>query len=583
MGCAGSKAKAEAAAKPDPGSVAMRGKPSDAVTTTPAKPAASEEELDAAAEIIQAAALGSPEPAPVASASALQSQKDAERYDPIVAAQLEALKELYKLMDVNNDGQLQASELMTVVSQYTGSVFKENEFFNWYDKHGASSMQGVDGQVSLKEFGWYMADVALTFGEGDEAKSALPTVIKAFKKLASGRTPLLSAIFMELDVTGSGKVDFSAYKKGVKSATMRMFFGSLDQHGKSDGVITMEEWLKIMGQLGDKVKENPDPHHAQSTHLSNALGGHTCHAHTTQAVETLATHIPHTSCLTPRTSHLAPHTAQMTDEQVETDMRAVLAIAKPRAREVLAEKTAARLDELFKGFDSEGGAGAAVPRKALRERMRADAEMLALLGRSGAWALYALKQLGESGPTAKITCTEFKAGLDSYIAARDSAVDGLEQEWRNLDPEATGAVSREKLAAKLQSLMGADSGTSELVAAAGGPDAFSGLQELLDASVEKLRADGPISRAAFLASLKPPRAAATDRLLAVFRTLDTAEKGKLPRAELKAKLAADATVQKLLANAGGAAQFDVLEKLDASSDGLDLGEITLDEFKAGLS
>lgn len=493
--------------------------------TTPAKPAASEEELDAAAEIIQAAALGSPEPAPVASASALQSQKDAERYDPIVAAQLEALKELYKLMDVNNDGQLQASELMTVVSQYTGSVFKENEFFNWYDKHGASSMQGVDGQVSLKEFGWYMADVALTFGEGDEAKSALPTVIKAFKKLASGRTPLLSAIFMELDVTGSGKVDFSAYKKGVKSATMRMFFGSLDQHGKSDGVITMEEWLKIMGQLGDK----------------------------------------------------------MTDEQVETDMRAVLAIAKPRAREVLAEKTAARLDELFKGFDSEGGAGAAVPRKALRERMRADAEMLALLGRSGAWALYALKQLGESGPTAKITCTEFKAGLDSYIAARDSAVDGLEQEWRNLDPEATGAVSREKLAAKLQSLMGADSGTSELVAAAGGPDAFSGLQELLDASVEKLRADGPISRAAFLASLKPPRAAATDRLLAVFRTLDTAEKGKLPRAELKAKLAADATVQKLLANAGGAAQFDVLEKLDASSDGLDLGEITLDEFKAGLS
>ena len=59
----------------------------------------------------------------------------------------------------------------------------------------------------------------------------------------------------------SGKVDFSAYKKAVKSATMRMFYGSLDQHGKSDGVITMQEWLKIMGQLGDKVRENPDPHH----------------------------------------------------------------------------------------------------------------------------------------------------------------------------------------------------------------------------------------------------------------------------------------------------------------------------------
>ena len=296
MGCCASKAAGDAAAaKPDPGSVAYRG----AAATTPAKPepTASKEELDAAAEIIQAAALGSPEPAPVASASALQNQKDSERYDPIVADQLEALKELYSLMDVNNDGHLQASELMTVVSQYTGSVFKENEFFNWYDKHGASSMQGVDGQVSLKEFGWYMADVALTFGEGDEAKAALPTIIKAFKKLASGRTPLLSAIFQELDATGrraqcwpchrthtlrgrpvahnharvlthapspllrSGKVDFSAYKKAVKSATMRMFYGSLDQHGKGDGVITMQEWLKIMGQLGDKVRENPDPHH----------------------------------------------------------------------------------------------------------------------------------------------------------------------------------------------------------------------------------------------------------------------------------------------------------------------------------
>ena len=56
----------------------------------------------------------------------------------------------------------------------------------------------------------------------------------------------------------------------------------------------------------------------------------------------------------------------MTDEQVESDMRALLAIAKPRAREALAEKIAARVDELFKGFDSEGAGytGAAVPRKA---------------------------------------------------------------------------------------------------------------------------------------------------------------------------------------------------------------------------
>lgn len=107
----------------------------------------------------------------------------------------------------------------------------------------------------------------------------------------------------------SGKVDFSAYKKGVKSATMRMFFGSLDQHGKSDGVITMEEWLKIMGQLSDKVKEKPDPHHAQITHLSNAVGSHiyTMHTPGRQPRPSPRTYlIPRTSHLAPRTSHLTP-------------------------------------------------------------------------------------------------------------------------------------------------------------------------------------------------------------------------------------------------------------------------------------
>ena len=166
-----------------------------------AKRQPSEAELDAAAELIQSAALGDPEPEPVLSAAAVINKQDAERYDPIVATQSEAIVALYKLLDVNGDGILQASELMTVVSQYTGSVFKETEFFEWYDKHGAGSVQGPDGQVDMKEFGWYMADVALTFGEGDEAKAALPAVIKAFKKLASGRTPLLTRIFKELDVT----------------------------------------------------------------------------------------------------------------------------------------------------------------------------------------------------------------------------------------------------------------------------------------------------------------------------------------------------------------------------------------------
>ena len=69
----------------------------------------------------------------------------------------------------------------------------------------------------------------------------------------------------------SGKVDFSAYKKGVKSATMRMFFGSLDSQGKSDGVITLKEWLAIMGQLGEKVTNTS---RAPPTHFPRTIDNH---------------------------------------------------------------------------------------------------------------------------------------------------------------------------------------------------------------------------------------------------------------------------------------------------------------------
>ena len=109
----------------------------------------------------------------------------------------------------------------------------------------------------------------------------------------------------------SGKVDFSAYKTGAKSETMKKFFGSLDSHEKKDGVITLEEWLKIMGQISAKVKETqtrtrPALDHAHSTHnwqphmpcTHHASGRNNRHVHTTHVAPTphpRHAHTPHTS------------------------------------------------------------------------------------------------------------------------------------------------------------------------------------------------------------------------------------------------------------------------------------------------
>ena len=64
-------------------------------------------------------------------------------------------------------------------------------------------------------------------------------------------------------------------------------------------------------------------------------------------------------------------------------------------------------------------------------------------------------------------------------------MDGLEAEYRALDPVGSGAISRVVLRDRYQGL-GPDAGTKKLVEAAGGAAAFAGLQELLQAPTEKL-------------------------------------------------------------------------------------------------
>ena len=56
---------------------------------------------------------------------------------------------------------------------------------------------------------------------------------------------------------------------------MRMFFGSPELQNKSDSIITLEEWLKIMGQLGEKVAKTLTVHklrtignHARTTRVA---------------------------------------------------------------------------------------------------------------------------------------------------------------------------------------------------------------------------------------------------------------------------------------------------------------------------
>jgi len=93
------------------------------------------------------------------------------RYGGIIGGHDAAIKALFDKIDANNNGYLAASELRDVVSKYTGEAFDENQFFGWFDVHGAGG--NPDSQLDLKEFGWYVADIAEAYPKPSEHVAAI--------------------------------------------------------------------------------------------------------------------------------------------------------------------------------------------------------------------------------------------------------------------------------------------------------------------------------------------------------------------------------------------------------------------------
>jgi len=116
----------------------------------------------------------------------LKEVADAAKYDPIIAGSLDAIKSLFDKLDANGSGLLEKAELKEVVSKYNGEAFNEGQFFAWFDRHGSSAYGGPDGKLDLKEFGWYLADIACGFGEANaQRRAALPQIILQFFELSA--------------------------------------------------------------------------------------------------------------------------------------------------------------------------------------------------------------------------------------------------------------------------------------------------------------------------------------------------------------------------------------------------------------
>jgi len=111
---------------------------------------------------------------------------DVFKYGRIVAPNKTAISELFQKLDKESKGSVAKGDLRNVVAKYQGAEFDEKQFFGWYDVHGRSTEKGPGGSIDLREFGLYLAEVALAFGGETMAERALALIIQQLTKHADG-------------------------------------------------------------------------------------------------------------------------------------------------------------------------------------------------------------------------------------------------------------------------------------------------------------------------------------------------------------------------------------------------------------
>uniref|UniRef100_A0A7S3AIB8 EF-hand domain-containing protein n=1 Tax=Haptolina ericina TaxID=156174 RepID=A0A7S3AIB8_9EUKA len=158
-------------------------------------------------------------------------------YEAIVADKKAEIAELFKKIDVSNDGAIDLGELAEIIAYFEGKEFHADKFFTDFDVQGAGAgligSHGESGDIDVDEFGWYI---------GSRAGHA-PSVPKVIEQLSDA----CDFIQMKKDKKGgkilpdSAKENNDLYGKilvGFKKEVERLFF-RLDVSG--DGTLSMDE------------------------------------------------------------------------------------------------------------------------------------------------------------------------------------------------------------------------------------------------------------------------------------------------------------------------------------------------------
>jgi len=161
------------------------------------------------------------------------------------------LRRVFAKMDTDRNGTVSLEEFRQLADDDVGA---ENSatFFNWIE-----NAEG-DGNGKLSPDEWVPYVHALEAGTSDEefeAKVAEWLNVLAKKR----RVTLLRQVYAKMDADGSGAVDlkeFAALNDGSdEGKVLEMIFAYLDGAGNSDGMLSCDEWVQGMRQMGETLSD----------------------------------------------------------------------------------------------------------------------------------------------------------------------------------------------------------------------------------------------------------------------------------------------------------------------------------------
>jgi len=186
----------------------------------------------------------------------------------IIKNYLAPIATLFRTLDEDGSGNLDASELTDVVTKAMGETFNAKEFFAAYDYEGVFG----DNKLDVNEFGWFLADLAMKVtGDPEEAEANLPGVLVKFESMTKskyaevvkGMEADVKDLFFSLDKTGDGTLSKEELKGVVshytgKNFNSQEFFSWFDMHGDDsqsgpDGTLDPEEFQWFMAELACQI------------------------------------------------------------------------------------------------------------------------------------------------------------------------------------------------------------------------------------------------------------------------------------------------------------------------------------------